>query len=147
MLAHPGVQNRHRLHSSTGIWSSQQPKVMCMASHVLNCPSISRQDARCFLQTAACKGLPKSCPLLNSPDSSKTQSSVGTLLHTFTTPRQTGPILNELVIMHKHACRVWQERSRQEGSTPGHLMKERSPALHFSVPARAAIKHHSPSVF
>ncbi len=51
----------------------------------------SCQKVRCVLQTSCSKRLPQTHSLLDSPDPSKTQSNVGTVLSTYTAPRQPGP--------------------------------------------------------
>jgi hypothetical protein len=51
----------------------------------------SRLEARCVCRQAAVR-LPESYPLLDSPDPSKTQSTVGTALSIYTAPRKLGPI-------------------------------------------------------
>jgi hypothetical protein len=53
-------------------------------------------EARCVFRQAAItyyfKRLPKSYPLLDSPDSIMTQPTMGTVLSIYTAPRQPGPL-------------------------------------------------------
>ena len=57
----------------------------------------SCQEARCVLQTSCSQRLPQSYPLLDSPDPSKTQSTVGTVLSICTAPRQPRPCTSTLI--------------------------------------------------
>ncbi len=53
----------------------------------------SCQLARFVLQTSCSQRLPQSCPLLDSPDPSKTKSTVGTKLSICTAPCQPGSLV------------------------------------------------------
>jgi hypothetical protein len=58
-------------------------------------------EARCVSRQAAVKAA-KMLPLLDSPDPSKTQSTVGTVLSIYTAPRQPGQ--SPLYTLKKSAC-------------------------------------------
>ncbi len=51
----------------------------------------SCQKAMCALQTSCSEMLPQFYPSMDSPDPSKTQSTVGTMISFYTGPRQPGP--------------------------------------------------------
>ncbi len=85
---HAALQNLQRWHL---VWDSDAPGIRQeQRTIIIIITRFSCQEERCVLQKNCNYRLPQSYPLLDSPDPSKTQSTVGTVLSICNAPRQPG---------------------------------------------------------